>query len=223
MTEEEFLSVKGIDKDIAKVVKDTLQKHGLSFGMTDDELIAYEDAEYNLTHPDLDDGMAMEEMEEVFPDPDPEEIPVHKIIPELKLDYTPRHIQQREEQKKEKPVLDYSLRMTVCNSFEAKTRKEVKDRLTNRSLMRIDADDIEWMKFHLFHTFFQSQPWYVRILIPKKTRIQMAKDETDEMLKEYIDSLVLSISKGLTEKFSSYLDKDWDEHWEGIMKEAGMK
>jgi len=47
-----LLKLDGFDEDIVDLIKYILDEHGLSLGMTEEGLIAYDDAEYYARHPE---------------------------------------------------------------------------------------------------------------------------------------------------------------------------
>ena len=229
-SEEELLLIPEIDDTILEAIKECLRGYGLTLGMSADDLLEYQDAEYYEKHPEEKSQVnTIPNKEDSIDAPEEENLIVSEeddltaIKQRMKEEYFPIASSLDNNQSKPVPLLDNTLKQKLRTVFERNSRSEVKKRLTDKGLMRIDADDMEWVWVNYFRMFYLGQPLYIRLVKSKKARIAMAKKEADEMRKAHIDSLVSDISKSLTNKFCDSLDKDWNEHWESIMTKLGIK
>ena len=206
--------------------------------MSEKDLSDYQDAEYYETHPDENPQIdtvpnedapfeALEEENLVVSVEDAldgsEEKELSAIMQRMREEYNPIVTPLDKNRKKPVPLLDRSLKQKIRTVFEHNTRSDVKKRLTDYSYMRLAADDMEWAWVNFFRMFYLSQPWYIRLLMSKTARIEMAKKDADEMREVYVQKLVSDISIGLTNKFCDSLDKDWTKNWASIMKELGIE
>lgn len=211
-TEDELLSIDGFDAQILCIIKTKLQDSGLSLGMTPEELLQYEDAEYDRLHPEenvpqnsdsFDDGIPIvgskEWLADVIKNPD-------KYIHGFHLDQD-----QREDSKK--VPLTIELKRRLMYQHENKVRRDLNEKLGVRANVRMIADDIEFMKMHLFRTFFAEQPWYIRLFKTREERFALAKDEAENMTMGYVRNLIEEIVKVRQQSFSKELDECWDKNW----------
>ena len=87
------------------------------------------------------------------------------------------------------------------------------EKLGERANVRMIADDIEFMKMHLFRTFFAEQPWYIRLFKTREERFALAKDEAENMTMGYVRNLIEEIVRVRQQSFSKELDECWDKNW----------
>ena len=223
--EAELLEIKPFNENILNIIKNKLSSSGLSLGMTEEELSAYEDAEYYERHPEEEKDY---HLNIVSDRPSPH---TDSILPEIKVKQ-PSGFSFEElaimmqgspistKEKTDKPVqLTYSLGQRVVRHYDKKWRKEMRKQLTELSLHRIDVNDIEFFKLHIFRTFYSEQPWYVKMLKSKEERITMAKNDTERMCNDYIEMLIDKSVNKRTEDFENNLSSLWLENWKKYMKE----
>lgn len=237
-SEEELLHILDSDVKLLEIIKDYLRSYGLSLGMSEAELLEYQDAEYYEKHPEekssdtnaTDEDNPLDATEEeilVVQEEDAldgsEEEELSAMMRRMREEHNPFVKPLDKNQKKTVPLLDSSLKQKIRTVFERKTRSDVKKRLTDFAYTRLDVDDMEWAWVNYFRIFYLSQPWYIRLLKSKAVRIELAKKDADKMRDAYVKSLITNISNGLTSKFCNSLDKDWNEHWESIMKDLGIE
>lgn len=224
-TEQEFSSLFDNDEQIISIINKFLKTNGLSFGMTEEELTAYQDAEYYERHPEEMDEPVLDVESDSPSQQDDSEIPEIKVkhpsgfsVEEFAM--MMQNSSKSPEEKKEEPVqLTYSLGQRIVSLYEEKWRKEMKKRLTDISMHRVCVDDIEFFKIHMFRVFYTDQPWYVKLFKNKKERINMAKEDAERMSKEYVEKLIdVSVNKR-TEDLQNSLSSSWEKDWKLYMEE----
>lgn len=229
-SEEELHFLQDLDDKLLKAIEKHLHEHGLSLGMSENELLEYQDAEYYEKHPEeksqvnpaTDEYGSLDVLEDINPVGSEEE-ELSAMMQRMKEEHNLFVSTLDKNQKKPVPLLDNTLKQKIRIVFERKSRADVKRRLTDFGYMRLDADDMEWVWVNYFRMFYLSQPWYIRLLKSKTARIELAKRDADKMREAHVQTLVSNISCGLTDKFCNSLDKDWNEHWELIMKDLGIE
>jgi hypothetical protein len=229
-SEEELHFLQDLDDKLLKAIEKHLHEHGLSLGMSENELLEYQDAEYYEKHPEeksqvnpaTDEYGSLDVLEDINPVGSEEE-ELSAMMQRMKEEHNLFVSTLDKNQKKPVPLLDNTLKQKIRIVFERKSRADVKRRLTDFGYMRLDADDMEWVWVNYFRMFYLSQPWYIRLLKSKTARIELAKRDADKMRETHVQTLVSNISCGLTDKFCNSLDKDWNEHWELIMKDLGIE
>lgn len=213
-TEKDLLAIEGYDETIVDTIKNTLKEYGLSLGMTDEELAKYEDAEYDKRHTgDNESESHVVQPNSLVDCSKPFDVMAFRDIMAnpLKMGFSIGNTPEQKE-KKFVPLTDI-LRRKLLYKHERDVRDSFTAQLTERGLMRVCADDLEFMRIHIFRTFFADQPWYVRLFKNRKERMSLASHEADVMLNNYRKGLIEDMVKVSQQQFSKELDECWDKQW----------
>ena len=230
-SEQELLKLDGFDEDIVDLIKYILDEHGLSLGMTEEGLIAYDDAEYYARHPEKKEAEESQKMEakakEVL---SAEEYKRDSLTDSIEHNHNEQRLdrsvnadtifkESQEEGKTSNPPLTEDLKRRIISHYDDAVRKDMKKRLTDRAFMKITIEDVEFMRLHLFRTSLVSQPWYIRLFWPKEQRIVFAKAEADSMCEKFIDNLVTTYADRQSADLEENIESLWGENWSKYLKD----
>lgn len=222
-TEDELLLVDGMDEKILGIMKKKLAEYGLSLGMTPEELADYEDAEYYERHPEERPGKQEEisesESEEIASKDFEEMLIRHLNHSGTSIDSV---LDNEEPTTHENPVfvpLTDGLKARILSKHEEILHKRFKDYVLNRGAMKLMPDDIEFMRIHLFRTFFSDQPWYVRLFNSYDERISKAKKMADAEVHRLASELENDWVKVQNEAYAVDIETFWESNWQRYLKE----
>ena len=230
-TEQKLLKLDGFDKDIVDVVKEILGEHGLSLGMTEEELTAYEDAEYYTRHPEekgsdkshQENDVMSDELLDIEPIVDPAANHLKPDELEKMLNRSPlkQHISDETEENQKPPVppLTDILRRRIIRHYDQNVRKDLRNKLTDRAFIKMSIEDIEFIRLHLFRAFLMCQPWYASLIWSKEKRIAIAKEDAKKACEEYVNNLIDAFAERDITDLSENIDSQWENNWERYMKD----
>lgn len=225
-TEADLLGIKGLNKTAIETMKKTLLRHGLRFGMTDQELEDYEDADYYKRHPKEDEQNEESEQEETS-EPSLSDLPnepVESLVQRKRrrMLSTIFNIQKemglgKEDTDKETPKkvpLTKALHVKLLNKREENIRNTISRAINERGPMYMRSEDFEFIRFHLFRMSYNNQAWCIRLFCSTRERMLRAKEQSDKLFDEYVKELADETVEAHLKFYDKEISTHWDENWQ---------
>lgn len=179
-TEKQLLKIRYVTPELVGHIKETLEDVGLHLGMTEKELDAYHDAEYDARHQSVEQKGTFEE--------DIAEEDATEDAASANADVMQKkeiESQQETEQKKGTEQLQ---------EREAKHKEEFDVRKAyNHAMARIlrdpcqmlRGDDLEFMRHQLVMSVLEQQSWLMRTFCSFNYRVKVAMRKANYIMQEY--------------------------------------
>ena len=173
-TEKQLLKIRHVTPELVEHVKETLEDVGLHLGMTEKELDAYHDAEYDARHQSVESKRISEE--------DIAENEAKEATSFADTDST---------QKKETEQLQDT---EPLQETEAKHKEEFDARKAyNHAMARIlcdpcqmlRGDDLEFMRHQLVMSVLEQQSWLMKTFCSFNYRVKVAMQKANYIMQEY--------------------------------------
>lgn len=173
-TEKQLLKIRHVTPELVEHVKETLEDVGLHLGMTEKELDAYHDAEYDARHQSVESKRISEE--------DIAENEAKEATSFADTDGT---------QKKETEQLQDT---EPLQETEAKHKEEFDARKAyNHAMARIlcdpcqmlRGDDLEFMRHQLVMSVLEQQSWLMKTFCSFNYRVKVAMQKANYIMQEY--------------------------------------
>ena len=185
-TEKQLLKIRHVTPELVEHVKETLEDVGLHLGMTEKELDAYHDAEYDARHQSAEQkGISEEDIAEEEAKEDAVSANTDgmqkKEIESL----------QETEQKKETEQLQET---EPLQEREMKHKKKFDaQKVYNHAMARIlcdpcqmlRGDDLEFMRHQLVMSVLEQQSWLMRTFCSFNYRVKVAMRKANYIMLEY--------------------------------------
>lgn len=185
-TEKQLLKIRYVTPELVGHIKETLEDVGLHLGMTEKELDAYHDAEYDARHQSVEQkGTSEEDIAEEEAKGDAVSANTDgmqkKEIESL----------QETEQKKGTEQLQET---EPLQEMETKHKKEFDAQKTyNHAMARIlrdpcqmvRGDDLEFMRHQLVMSILEQQSWLMRTFCSFNYRVKVAMRKANYIMQEY--------------------------------------
>lgn len=185
-TEKQLLKIRYVTPELVGHIKETLEDVGLHLGMTEKELDAYHDAEYDARHQSVEqkgtseEEIAKDEAKEdaAFADTDGIQKKWNELL-------------QETEQKKETEQLHET---EPLQDTEAKHKKEFDaQKAYNHAMARIlrdpcqmiRGDDLEFMRHQLVMSVLEQQSWLMKTFCSFNYRVKVAMRKANYIMLEY--------------------------------------
>lgn len=184
-TEKQLLKIRYVTPELVGHIKDTLEDVGLHLGMTEKELDAYHDAEYDARHQSVEHKETSEE--------DIAEEEAKEDAASVNTDGMQKEIEslQETEQKKGTEQLQET---EPLQKTEAKHKKEFDaQKAYNHAMARIlrdpcqmvRGDDLEFMRHQLVMSVLEQQSWLMRTFCSFNYRVKVAMRKANYIMLEY--------------------------------------
>lgn len=179
-TEKQLLKIRYVTPELVGHIKETLEDVGLHLGMTEKELDAYHDAEYDARHQSVEQKGTFEE-DIVEEDATEDAASANADVMQKKEIES----QQETEQKKGTEQLQ---------EREAKHKEEFDVRKAyNHAMARIlrdpcqmvRSDDLEFMRHQLVMSVLEQQSWLMRTFCFFSYRVKVAMRKANYIMQEY--------------------------------------
>lgn len=179
-TEKQLLKIRHVTPELVEHVKETLEDVGLHLGMTEKELDAYHDAEYDARHQSVESKRRSEE--DIAENEAKEDAVSANTDGILKKETEPL---QETEQKKATEQLQET---------EAKHKEEFDARKAyNHAMARIlcdpcqmlRGDDLEFMRHQLVMSVLEQQSWLMKTFCSFNYRVKVAMQKANYIMQEY--------------------------------------
>lgn len=185
-TEKQLLKIRYVTPELVGHIKETLEDVGLHLGMTEKELDAYHDAEYDARHQSVEQkGTSEEDIAEEEAKGDAVSANTDgmqkKEIESL----------QETEQKKGTEQLQET---EPLQEMETKHKKEFDaQKAYNHAMARIlrdpcqmvRGDDLEFMRHQLVMSILEQQSWLMRTFCSFNYRVKVAMQKANYIMQEY--------------------------------------
>lgn len=174
LTEKQLLKIRHVTPELVEHIKETLESAGLHLGMTEKELDAYHDAEYDERHSSVESKETSEE--EIAKD-------------EAKEDAASANTDVI--QKKWNELLQET---ELLHETEAKHKKEFDaQKAYNHAMARIlrdpcqmlRSDDLEFMRHQLVMSVLEQQSWLMKTFCSFNYRLKVAMRKANYIMQEY--------------------------------------
>lgn len=206
-TEKQLLKIQYVTPELVGHIKETLEDVGLHLGMTEKELDAYHDAEYDARHQCAEQKGTSEE--------DIAEEEAKEDAASVNTDGMQKEIEslQETEQKKGTEQLQEA---EPLQEMEAKHKKKFDvQKAYNHAMARIlrdpcqmlRGDDLEFMRHQLVMSVLEQQSWLMRTFCSFNYRVKVAMRKANYIMLEYRHDM------GLRSTVYQHLEYD------GIIKE----
>ena len=185
-TEKQLLKIRYVTPELVGHVKETLENVGLHLGMTEKELDAYHDAEYDARHQSVEQkGISEEDIAEEEAKEDAASANTDGI---QKKEAEP--LQEVEPLQKTEQLQDTKL----LQETEAKHKKEFDaQKAYNHAMARIlcdpcqmlRGDDLEFMRHQLVMSVLEQQSWLMRTFCSFNYRVKVAMRKANYIMLEH--------------------------------------
>ena len=207
-TEKQLLKIRYVTPELVGHIKETLEDVGLHLGMTEKELDAYHDAEYDARHQcaeqkgTSEEDIAEEEAKEDAASANTDGLQKKEI----------ESVQETEQKKGTKQLQEAE----PLQEMEAKHKKKFDaQKAYNHAMARIlrdpcqmvRGDDLEFMRHQLVMSVLEQQSWLMRTFCSFNYRVKVAMRKANYIMLEYRHDM------GLRSTVYQHLEYD------GIIKE----
>ena len=179
-TEKQLLKIRHVTPELVEHVKETLEDVGLHLGMTEKELDAYHDAEYDARHQSVEQkGTSEEDIAEE----------------EAKGDAVSANTDGM--QKKEIESLQGTEQLQETEPLQEREAKHKKkfdaQKAYNHAMARIlrdpcqmlRGDDLEFMRHQLVMSVLEQQSWLMKTFCSFNYRVKVAMQKANYIMQEY--------------------------------------
>lgn len=179
-TERQLLKIRHVTPELVEHVKETLEDVGLHLGMTEKELDAYHDAEYDARHQNVESKRISEE--DIAETEAKEDAISANTDGILKKETEP--LQKTEQLQETEPLQE----------TEAKHKEEFDARKAyNHAMARIlcdpcqmlRGDDLEFMRHQLVMSVLEQQSWLMKTFCSFNYRVKEAMRKANYIMQEY--------------------------------------
>lgn len=167
-TEKQLLKIRHVTPELVEHVKETLEDVGLHLGMTEKELDAYHDAEYDARHQSVEskriseEDIAENEAKEATSFADTDGMQKKETEP----------LQETEAKHKEE--------------FDArKAYKHAMARILCDPCQMLRGDDLEFMRHQLVMSVLEQQSWLMKTFCSFNYRVKVAMQKANYIMQEY--------------------------------------
>lgn len=185
-TEKQLLKIRYVTPELVGHIKETLEDVGLHLGMTEKELDAYHDAEYDARHQSVEQkGTSEEDIAE-------EEAKGDAVSANTDgMQKKEIELLQETEQKKGTEQLQET---EPLQEMETKHKKEFDaQKAYNHAMARIlrdpcqmvRGDDLEFMRHQLVMSILEQQSWLMRTFCSFNYRVKAAMRKANYIMQEY--------------------------------------
>lgn len=185
-TEKQLLKVRHVTPELVEHIKETLESAGLHLGMTEKELDAYHDAEYDARHPSVE---SKETSEEDVAEKEAKEDAVFVDTDGIQKKWT-ELLQETEHKKDTESLKDTE----PLQETETKHKKEFDaQKAYNHAMARIlrdpcqmlRGDDLEFMRHQLVMSVLEQQNCLMKTFCSFKHRVKVAMRKANYIMQEY--------------------------------------
>lgn len=167
-TEKQLLKIRHVTPELVEHVKETLEDVGLHFGMTEKELDAYHDAEYDARHQSVEskriseENIAENEAKEATSFADTDGMQKKEIEP----------LQETEAKHKEefdaRKAYNHAMARILCDPCQM-----------------LRGDDLEFMRHQLVMSVLEQQSWLMKTFCSFNYRVKVAMQKANYIMQEY--------------------------------------
>ena len=167
-TEKQLLKIRHVTPELVEHVKETLEDVGLHLGMTEKELDAYHDAEYDARHQSVEskriseEDIAKNEAKEAtsFADTDG----MQKKATEQLQETEAKHKEEFDARK----AYNHAMARILCDPCQM-----------------LRGDDLEFMRHQLVMSVLEQQSWLMKTFCSFNYRVKVAMQKANYIMQEY--------------------------------------
>ena len=184
-TEKQLLKIRYVTPELVGHIKETLEDVGLHLGMTEKELDAYHDAEYDARHQSVEQKGTSEE--------DIAEEEAKEDAASANTDGMQKEIESLQETEQKKGT-EQMQEAEPLQEMEAKHKKKFDaQKAYNHAMARIlrdpcqmvRGDDLEFMRHQLVMSVLEQQSWLMRTFCSFNYRVKVAMRKANYIMLEY--------------------------------------
>ena len=201
-TEKQLLKIRYVTPELVEHIKDTLEDVGLHLGMTEKELDAYHDAEYDARHQSAEskriseEDIAENEAKEATSFADTDGMQKKEI----------ESLQGTEQLQETEPLQEMEAKHK--KKFDAqKAYNHAMARILRDPCQMLRGDDLEFMRHQLVMSVLEQQSWLMKTFCSFPYRLKAAMRKANYIMQEYRHDM------GLRSTVYQHLEYD------GIIKE----
>lgn len=185
-TEKQLLKIRYVTPELVGHIKETLEDVGLHLGMTEKELDAYHDAEYDARHQSVEqkgtseEEIAKDEAKEdaAFADTDGIQKKWNELLQETE------QLQETEPLHETEPLQDTEAKHK--KEFDAqKAYNHAMARILRDPCQMIRGDDLEFMRHQLMMSVLEQQSWLMKTFCSFNYRVKVAMRKANYIMLEY--------------------------------------
>lgn len=167
-TEKQLLKIRHVTPELVEHVKETLEDVGLHLGMTEKELDAYHDAEYDARHQSVEskriseEDIAENEAKEAtsFADTDGMQKKATELLQETEV----KHKEEFDARK----AYNHAMARILCDPCQM-----------------LRGDDLEFMRHQLVMSVLEQQSWLMKTFCSFNYRVKVAMQKANYIMQEY--------------------------------------
>lgn len=167
-TEKQLLKIRHVTPELVEHVKETLEDVGLHLGMTEKELDAYHDAEYDARHQSVESKRISEE--DIAENEAKEDAVSANTDGILKKETEP--LQETEAKHKEefdaRKAYNHAMARILCDPCQM-----------------LRGDDLEFMRHQLVMSVLEQQSWLMKTFCSFNYRVKVAMQKANYIMQEY--------------------------------------
>lgn len=173
-TEKQLLKIRHVTPELVEHVKETLEDVGLHLGMTEKELDAYHDAEYDARHQSVESKRISEE--------DIAENEAKEATSFADTDGTQK--KETEQLQDTEPLQETEAKHKV--EFDArKAYNHAMARILRDPCQMVRSDDLEFMRHQLVMSVLEQQSWLMKTFCSFNYRVKVAMQKANYIMQEY--------------------------------------
>lgn len=185
-TEKQLLKIRYVTPELVGHIKETLEDVGLHLGMTEKELDAYHDAEYDARHQSAEQKGTSEE--------DIAEEEVKEDAASANTDGMQKKEIESVQETEQKKGTEQLQEAEPLQEMEAKHKKKFDaQKAYNHAMARIlrdpcqmvRGDDLEFMRHQLVMSTLEQQSWLMRTFCSFNYRVKVAMRKANYIMQEY--------------------------------------
>lgn len=208
LSEKQLLKIQYVTPELVEHIKETLEDVGLHLGMTEKELDAYHDAEYDARHQSVEQKGTSEE--------DIAEEEAKEDAASANADGMQKKVTEPLQETEQKKGTEQLQEAEPLQETEAKHKKKFDaQKAYNHAMARIlrdpcqmlRGDDLEFMRHQLVMSVLEQQSWLMRTFCSFNYRVKVAMRKANYIMLEYRHDM------GLRSTVYQHLEYD------GIIKE----
>lgn len=184
-TEKQLLKIRYVTPELVEHIKETLEDVGLHLGMTEKELDAYHDAEYDARHQSVEQkGTSEEDIAEEEAKEDAASVNTDGMQKEIESLQETEQKKGTEQMQEAKPLQDMEAKHK--KKFDAqKAYNHAMARILRDPCQMVRGDDLEFMRHQLVMSVLEQQSWLMRTFCSFNYRVKVAMRKANYIMLEY--------------------------------------
>lgn len=184
-TEKQLLKIRYVTPELVEHIKETLEDVGLHLGMTEKELDAYHDAEYDARHQSVEQkGTSEEDIAEEEAKEDAASVNTDGMQKEIESLQETEQKKGNEQMQEAEPLQEMEAKHK--KKFDAqKAYNHAMARILRDPCQMVRGDDLEFMRHQLVMSVLEQQSWLMRTFCSFNYRVKVAMRKANYIMLEY--------------------------------------